>query len=143
MAFGSIGKVIAGQALEATKKNVIDAIAGPEPARSGEKAAAAPVQESVGGLILGQIQAMQRPLRDDQELVVLFHTGTEMLRVTEIFVPSLHVFVFAGTDASQNVTRVVVPSEKAQLVCKIMKVGPEAKAVRVNVLSPRPKPESA
>ena len=88
---------------------------------------------------MGQIQAMQRAMKEDQELVVLFETGGETLRVLEIFVPSPHVFVLAGIDAEQNVTRVVIAAESAQLVCKIMKVAPEAKPIRVNVLTPRPK----
>jgi hypothetical protein len=141
MAFGNIGKVIAGQALEATKKNVMDAITGPEAPKPGEKPQATP--ESIGGLILGQIQAMQRPLKDDQELVVLFHTGAESLRVTEIFVPNVQVFVFAGVDSLGNVTRAVVPSDRAQIVCKIMKIAPDARPVRVNILSPRPKTDGA
>lgn len=143
MSLGNIGKALAGQAFEATKKNVIDTIVGPEPAKPGEKPAATPVTEPVGGLILGQIQAMQRPLKEDQELVVLYHTGSEMLRVTEIFVPNVQVFVLAGVDGGGNVTRAIVPAEQARLVCKIMKVAPEGRAVRVSVLSPRPKPETA
>jgi hypothetical protein len=141
MAFGNIGKVIAGQALEATKKNVMDAITGPEAPKPGEKPQPAP--ESIGGIILGQIQAMQRPLKEDQELVVLFHTGSESLRVTEIFVPNVQVFVFAGVDSQGNVTRAVVPADRAQIVCKIMKIAPEARPVRVTILSARPKAESA
>ncbi|HVW83306.1 MAG TPA: hypothetical protein VHB50_01430 [Bryobacteraceae bacterium] len=147
MAFGSLGKVIAGQAIETTKKNVLDALRAPETARTAEKiqsdrpTAPAP-GEAIGGIILSQIQAMQRALKEDQELVVLFTAGDETLRVLEIFVPSLQVFVLAGTDAEQNVTRVVVPAESAQLVCKIMKVAPDVKPIRVNVLSPRPKPET-
>ena len=133
MAFGNIGKVLADQAIEATKKNVLGAITGPEP-KAADKPQAPPV-ETVGGTILGQLQAMQRPLRDDQELVVTFHTGSETLRVTEIFVPTLQVFVLAGPDG-----RVITPSDKAQLVCKIVAVRHDAKPVRVNVLSPRPKP---
>jgi hypothetical protein len=86
---------------------------------------------------------MQRSMKEDQELVVLFETGGETLRVLEIFVPSPHVFVLAGIDAEQNVTRVVIRAESAQLVCKIMKVAPDAKPIRVNVLSPRPKPEAS
>ena len=147
MAFGNIGRVIAGQAIDATKKNVMDALRVPETAKAVEKiqaerpAAPAP-GESIGGVILGQIQAMQRPLKEDQELVVLFTAGDETLRVLEIFVPSLQVFVLAGVDAEQNVTRVVIPADAATLVCKIMKVAPEGKPIRVNVLSPRPKPEA-
>jgi hypothetical protein len=143
MAFGNLGKVIAGQALEATKKNVMDAITGPEPLKPAEKSPPPAPVESIGGTILGQIQAMQRPLRDDQELVVLFHTGNEVLRVTEILVPSLHLFVLAGVDSEHNITRAIVPAEKAQIVCKIKKVAPEAKPVRVTILSARPKPDNA
>ena|SRR5579863_4607652 len=146
MAFGNLGRVIAGQAIETTKKNVLDALLSPETAKAAEKiqaerpAAPAP-GEPIGGVILGQIQAMQRALKDDQELVVLFNTGGETLRVLEVFVPSVKVFVLAGVDAEQNVTRVVIPSESAQLVCKIVKVAEGAKPIRVNVLSPRPKTE--
>jgi hypothetical protein len=142
MSLGNIGKALAGQAFEATKKNVIDAIAGPEPGKPAAQATAPAAPESIGGVILGQIQAMQRPLKDDHELVVLFHTGAEMLRVTEIFVPSLQVFVLAGLDASGNITRAVVPAEQARVVCKIVKVAEGARPVRVNVLSPRPRPET-
>lgn len=137
MAFGNIGKVIAGQAIEATKKNVMDAITA-EPQKPAEK----PAPETVGGLILAQIQGMQRALKEDQELVVHYHTGTEMLRVHEVFVPSLLVLVLAGVDSNQNVTRAIVPADSVKLICKIVKVAPEAKPIRVNVLSPRPKPEA-
>jgi hypothetical protein len=146
MAFGNLGRVIAGQAIETTKKNVLDALLSPETAKSAEKIQAerppAPAHaDNIGGVILAQLQAMQRALRDDQELVVLFNTGLETLRVLEVFVPSPKVFVLAGVDAEQNITRAVVPSDSAQLVCKIVKVAEGAKAIRVNVLSPRPKQE--
>jgi len=137
MAFGNIGKAIAGQAFETTKKGVLDALS-TDPPKAPEKPA---VPETLGGIILGQIQGMQRALREDQELLVQFHTGSELLRVTEIFVPSLLLFVLNGTDAQQNVTRIIVPAEQLKLVCKIVKVAPDARPVRVNLLSPRPKPE--
>jgi hypothetical protein len=146
MAFGNLGKVIANQALDATKKNVLDALMSPETAKSAEKiqaerpAAPAP-DAAIGAVILGQLQAMQRTLKEDQELLVLFTAGGETLRVLEVFVPSLQVFVLAGVDVDQNVTRVVVPAESAVLMCKIVKVAEGAKPIRVNVLSPRPKPE--
>jgi hypothetical protein len=141
MALGNLGKVIAGQAFETTKKGVLDAFSS-EPAKTHEKPAEKPAPpEPVGGIFLGQIQGMQRALKDDQELLVHVHTGGEMLRVLEIFVPSLQVLVLAGVDADQNVTRVIVPADQLKLVCKIVRVAPNAKPVRVNVLSPRPKPE--
>ena len=147
MAFGNLGKTIAGQAFETTKKNVLDALLSPETARAAEKIqserpAAPPPGEPIGGVILGQIQAMQRALKDDQELVVLISAAGETLRVLEVFVPSVKVFVLAGVDTEQNVTRVVIPSESAQLVCKIVRVAEGAKPIRVNVLSPRPKTET-
>jgi hypothetical protein len=148
MALGNIGRVLAGQAIESTKKNVLDALRSPETAKSAEaihsdKSAAPAPSEQIGPIILGQIQAMQRSLKEDQELVVLYHTGDETMRVLEIFVPSVHVFVLGGIDAEQNVTRVVLPADAAHLVCKIMKVQADAKPIRVTVLSPRPKTEPA
>jgi hypothetical protein len=131
MSLGTIGKTLAGQALEATKKNVIDSIVGPEPAKPAPTTASA--TESVGAIILGQIQAMQRPLRDDQELLVMWQS----LRVTEIFVPTPQVLVLSGLDVQQNLTRVIAPAESLQLVCKVVKVAEGAKAVRVSVMSPR------
>jgi len=138
MAFGNLGKVIAGQAIEATKKNVMDAITA-EPQKPPEKAAA---PETVGGLILAQIHGMQRALKEDQELIVQYYTGVEMLRVHEVFVPSVQVLVLAGVDSNQNVTRAIVPADSVKLICKIVKVAPDARPIRVNVLSPRPKPEA-
>ena len=137
MALGNLGKVIAGQAFETTKKGVMDALAS-EPAKPQQEKPAEKPPEPVGGIFLGQIQGMQRALRDDQELLVQYHTGTEMLRVVEIFVPSLQVLVLAGVDADQYVTRAIVPVESLRLVCKIVKVAEGATPVRVKVLSPRP-----
>ncbi len=97
----------------------------------------------VGAAIVGQIQAMQKPLREDQELAVQFRAGDEMLRVTEIFVPNPEVLVFAGVDAAGNITRVISPVNAAQVVCRILKVAPGAAPVRVNVLTPRPQPKPA
>jgi hypothetical protein len=136
MPLGNLGKVIAGQAFETTKKGVMDALAS-EPAKPPEKPAEKAI-EPVGGVFLGQIQGMQRALHEDQELLVQYHTGTEVLRVLEIFVPSLQVLVLAGVDADQNVTRAIVAADSLRLVCKVVKVAEGAAPVRVKVLSPRP-----
>ncbi|MEP6714336.1 MAG: hypothetical protein ABJC09_02105 [Terriglobia bacterium] len=148
MALGNIGRVIAGQALESTKKGVMDALRSPEPAKpvdksQGERPSPPPVGENIGPIILGQMQAMQRTLQEDQELLVQFHTGNEVIRVLEIILPSIHVFVLSGVDADQNVARVVIPAEAARLVFKVMKVAEGAKAIKVTVLSPRPNPAPA
>lgn len=141
MTLGNIGKAIANQAIDSAKSSVMDAVRPPEPAKPGE-VKAAPVLD-VGAIIVGQIQAMQRPLREDQELAVTFRAGSEMLRVTEIFVPSTQVLVFAGVDAEGRVTRVITPVDAAQVVCKVMPVAPGGSPVRVNVLTPRPQPKPA
>jgi hypothetical protein len=140
MNIANLGKVLAGQAIEGTKNTVMAAM-NPEPPKSVAKAEPAP--GDVGAVILGQIQAMQRPLHSDQELHVLLRAGDEMLRVVEIFVPNTKVLVFAGTDPQGNVTRVIAPVDTAQVVCKIVKVTPGTMAVRVNILTPKPRPEPA
>jgi predicted deacylase len=48
----------------------------------------APPPENAGPAILGQVQAMQRALKEDEELVVTFHTGAESVRVMEFLFPS-------------------------------------------------------
>jgi hypothetical protein len=145
MTIGSLGKVLASQAIESTKATVLDAVMPSDPKKpeapkppEPRPAAAAP---DTGSAIIAQIHAMQRPLRDDQELTVLFRAGDEMLRVNEIFVPNSEVLVFAGVDSHGNITRVITPANTAQVICKILKVSPGATASRVNVLTPRPQPK--
>jgi hypothetical protein len=140
MTIGSIGKTLANQAFESTKNSVLDAVRTPEPAKSAEHKPSEG-RADTGAAIIGQIQAMQRPLKEDQELAVLFRAGDEMLRVTEIFVPNPEVLVFAGVDSQGNVTRVISPVAAAQVVCRILKVAPGGTPSRVNVLTPRPQPK--
>lgn len=148
MNIGSIGKAIANQALESTKKSVIDSVVGPEKPKTAEaapaaapKPAAAPSLD-IGSIIVSQVQAMQRPLREDQELQVWVRAAHEVLRVTEVFVPHSAVLVFAGTDNQGNVTRVLMPADQVQLVCKIVPVLSGMTVRRVNVVIPKPRPET-
>jgi hypothetical protein len=145
MTIGSIGKALANQAMESTKNTVLDAVRTSDPPRSTERPTEqhkpAVAGSDTGAAIVAQIQAMQRPLREDQELAVLLRAGEEMLRVNEIFVPNPEVLVFAGVDSQGNVTRVISPVNAAQVVCKILKVTPGATPSRVNVLTPRPQPK--
>jgi hypothetical protein len=146
MTIGSIGKALVNEALDTTKKSVIDAVTGPSKPTAPAALANAPesnISISTGAAIVGQIQAMQRPLKDDQELAVSVHAAGETLRVTEIFVPNSEVLVLAGTDAQGNITRFITPASAAQVVCRILKVAPGATASRVNVLTPRPQPKPA
>ena len=138
MTIGSLGKVLANQAIESTKNTVLDAVRTPDTPKPAEPRPATP--SDTGAAIIGQIQAMQRPLQDTQELAVLVQAGGETLRVHEIIVPNPEVLVFAGVDSQGNVMRVVSAVNATQVVCKILRVSPGAAPSRVNVLTPRPQP---
>ena len=102
-----------------------------------------PPPDNIGSMILGQIQAMQKALKEDEELVVWFENGTEKIRVLEIFMPSWRLAVLSGHDADRNRTRVISPVDALQLVSKVMKVQPGAKPARVGLVTPKPKDSSA
>ena len=94
-------------------------------------AAPATAADNAGAIIFGQIHGLQKALKDDEELVVWFANAGEKLRVMEIFLPSPKVAVLSGHDAQHNLTRVISPVDALQLVAKVMKVQPGAKAARV------------
>lgn len=125
MALVDLTKQLAGQALSETL------------GKAKPAAPAASAGEDVCAVMLGQVQAMQKALKDDDELVVLCTSGSETLRVLEIIVPSPNVVVLAGVDANRNVTRMVTHLQALQLVCKVMKVQPPAKPARIAFIVPR------
>ncbi len=107
-------------------------------ATSEKKEAPAPVPADNTGLtIFGEIQAMQRALKEDEELVVLFQSGVERIRVMELFLRSPQVVVLSGQDANRNLTRVIAAAGSLQLLCKTMKVPAGAKAARVALITPK------
>jgi len=135
MALVELGKQLAQQALA-------DAITGKEKDKEAPPpAAAAPAH--LGLVIFGQIAAMQRALKDDEELVVWFESRAERIRVMEIFLAAPGLAVLTGTDGSRNLTRAIAPVESLQLLCKTMKVAAGAKPQRVNLVTPRPKDSNA
>ena len=106
------------------------------------KAAAPPATvDNLGAAILGQIQAMQRALKDDEELVVSLTAGGVGLRVREFFCPSWQVAVVTGTDHDRNMTRVVLPVDTLQLVCRVVKAPPSAKPNRIGFVAPKARAE--
>jgi hypothetical protein len=109
-------------------------------ATTSKPAAPAPA-DSLGAAILGQVQAMQKALKEDEELAVLFHTGVETVRVLEIFFPAWEVAVLTSIDKDKNIARIISPVESLQLICKVMKVQPPAKPGTVRLVTPRPKSE--
>jgi hypothetical protein len=142
MALGELTKQIAAQALKAPVKDVLDSLRPHDAAQAAESAKNARQPASPGEnlcvIILGQIQAMQKALKDDEELLVLLHNGLEIMRVLEIFVPSWSVAVLSGIDSERNVTRIISPVDHLQLICKVMKAPAGTKPVKVGVITPRP-----
>jgi hypothetical protein len=126
MALGELTKQLAQQAFS----DVLDTKPG-VPAQA----------DNVGSTILGQIQAMQNALKEDQELLVLVSAGAEPIRVLEVFAPSWRVVVLTGIDTNKNVTRVISPIESTQLVCKVVKAQPSVKPIRIAFITPKAKAE--
>ena len=124
MALGDLAK-LASEAL----------LSSPEPA-----AAPSPQPlDNLGAQILAEIAAMQRALKEDEELVVSFHGSAEKIRVTQIFLPTPKLAVLTGFDTDRTLTRVVTPVEALQLVAKPAKVAPGGKPLRVGLAAPKPK----
>jgi len=100
---------------------------------------APPAPENPGAVILGQVGAMQKNLKDDEELVIYLQSGAERLRVMEIFLPSAHVAVLTGIDANRVVARVVSAVGALQLLVRTGKTQPGNKPVRINLVMPKSK----
>jgi hypothetical protein len=135
MALGPLAKQIAQQALLDSLRPA-DAAQVSESLKTNRPAAAS--GDNLCAVMLGQIQAMQKALKDDEELVVLLHNGLEAIRVLEIYIPSWNLAVLTGIDTERNLTRVIAPAETLQLICKVMKVQAGAKAVKVALIAPKP-----
>jgi hypothetical protein len=126
-----------GQRVELERRNAEEALRDDLQPRSSPSAQA----DNVGAVMLGEIQAMQRACKEDEELAVLYRSGEETIRVLEFIVPAWPVLVLSGVDEAKNTTRIVTTAECVQLICKVMKVQPAAKPVRLGFRVPKPKPE--
>jgi len=131
MALGEFTKQIAQQALLSATKEP----AAPPPA--------APQTDNLAAIVLGQVAAMQKALKEDEELLVTVQAGAERIRVMEIFTPSRQMAVLSGVDEARNTTRVIAPVESLQLVCKVMKAPAGAKPHRVGLITPKPQSDSS
>jgi hypothetical protein len=121
MAFVDITKQLAQQAIQS-------AIQDPP---------AAPATDNPGAVMLNQIGAMQKALKDDEELVIYLQSGVEKIRVMEIFLPSAQVAVLTGIDANRVIARVVSAVAALQLLVRTGKAQPGSKAVRINLVMPK------
>jgi len=140
MALADLGRTLTGQALDTAKSSMLNAIQGSpaKPAPAPAAAAPQPVADNVASVILGQLQGMQKSLKEDQELVVQARAGDDLLRITEIFIPSPQVLVLTGSDGQRRLTRVVAAASTLQLICKILPVTPGVQPVRLRILTPAP-----
>ena len=103
-------------------------------AEKSEKPAA---PENLGNIVLAQIHAMQKALKEDEELVVWFENAAGKIRVMEIYFPSWKLAVLSGLDADRALTRVISPVESLQIVAKVAKVATGSKPVRVGLVAPK------
>jgi hypothetical protein len=143
VSFGQFTKQFAKQALGDQVKDVVDSLRPADAAATAEslggaKPAAPAPGENVGAVLIAQIQAMQKSLKEDQELIVLCTTGLETIRVLEVYAPSWRVVVLTGIDAEKVITRVISPVDSLQLVCKPMPVQAGSKPARIRFVTPKP-----
>jgi hypothetical protein len=143
---GQITKQFAQQAIANPMKDVIGALRPADAAAvadslANQRQTVPAASDNVGAVVVGQVQAMQNALKEDQELVVLCTAGLETLRILEFFSPSPRVLVLTGLDTERTITRVIVPVESLQLVCKPIPVEAGPKAARVRFVVPKPKTE--
>jgi hypothetical protein len=124
MAFVDLTKQLAQQAIQSAMQD-------PPPAP--------PAADNPGAVILNQIGAMQKSLKDDEELVIYLQSGAEKIRVMEMFLPSAQVAVLTGIDANRVMTRVVSAVAALQLLVRTGKTQPGTKAVRINLVMPKSK----
>ncbi|MBS1876911.1 MAG: hypothetical protein JSU00_27100 [Acidobacteria bacterium] len=143
MGLGDLTRQFAQEAIKSSTKDMLDSLRPPElagiaDALAGNKPSAPPaISDNVGATILGQIQAMQKALKEEDELVLLCESGVETLRILEIFLPSWRVAVLTGIDAEKTVTRVVCPVDHLRLVCKVMRAPANVKPARVRIIAPK------
>ena len=121
MALGDLTKQLASQAI----RNAVNPP--PAPARP----------ENPGTAMLAQLQAMQKALKEDEELVMSVYAGGETVRVLEVYLPSWQVAVLTGLDKDRSIARVIAAVESLQLVCKVSKPVPPATPVRIKFVTPR------
>ena len=132
MGIGAITKQLAQEALGTGVQNVLDTFSDNKP-----EAAAKP-PDTLPSVILGEVNAMQNALKDDQELLVTCTIGATTLRVLELFVPSpLAIVVTGNLQGGEGVARLITPATALQLLCRPVPVKPDAKPVRIRLITPK------
>ena len=125
MAIGEFTKQLAQQALLNVTKE------------QPKETPAAPQTENVGATMVAQLNAMQKALKEDEELLVFFHGGAERIRVMEVYLPTWGVAVLSGVSQDRAMARAISPVESLQLVVRVGKTQPGSKAARLSVVTPK------
>ena len=133
VSLGEFTKQLAKEAIGNQMKDVMGGARSPE--------AAEPAAGHLGAVLIGQVQAMQNALKEDQELVVRCAVAAETIRITELFSPAAGVLVLTGLDKDKNVSRIVAAASAVQLLCKPTQAPAGAKGARIRFVLPRPKTE--
>ena len=125
MALGEFTKQLAQQAiLSATSK---------EPAKESQPASADPM----GQVMLAQVAAMQKALKEGEELAISVRDGADAIRVREIYMPTWQVAVVSGVSGQTGFVRIVAPIETLQLAVRVVRAQPGAAPARVAVIAPK------
>ena len=121
---------------EFTKQLAQQAILSATATKEAPKEPAAP-PEAIGPVVFAQINAMQKALKEGEELAVRYQDGAERIRVREIYMPTWQVALLSGGDAEGAFVRVVAPVESLRLSVRVVKTAAGAKPVRVALIAPK------
>ena len=130
----SLGEFTKQLAKEAIGNQMKDVMGGARPPETAE-----PSPGHLAAMLIGQVQAMQNALKEDQELLVSCTIAAETIRITELFSPAPGVLVLTGLDKDRNAARIVASASAVQLLCKPVQTSGGAKGARIRFVLPRPK----
>jgi hypothetical protein len=85
--------------------------------------------EGFHATIKNQIKELQDSLSPDKELLIYYHSGTEVIRILHIATPDWETVVLTGVDEQGNPSRVISSIHSVQFVCKIIDVPPQQKRI--------------
>jgi hypothetical protein len=94
--------------------------------------------EGIGNIVLGQIHAMQKALKEDEELALWFGSGAERIRVFDVYLPNWKLAVLTGYDSERLLSRIISPVDALQLVAKVVKAPAGSKPGRIGLVAPKP-----
>jgi hypothetical protein len=77
------------------------------------------------------IETLQAKLKPNEELLVYYTNGVEMIRVGHVSMSSTNVAVVDGVDSDENAVRVVAHFHALQFVCKVLKVDEKKERVKI------------